>query len=95
MIERPQVGQIAVSTAGRDAGTRYLIVNVLDDRYVEVVDGQKRVWNRPKRKNCRHLLLVGTVGPDLQASLAEGRPLRNAELRSALRAQGAEERQGG
>ena len=95
MIERPQVGQIAVSTAGRDAGTKYLIVKVLDDRYVEVVDGQKRVSNRPKKKNCRHLQLVGMAGRDLQAALAEGRPLRNSELRSELREQGAEERQEG
>lgn len=95
MIERPQVGQIAVSTAGRDAGTKYLIVKVLDDRYVEVVDGHKRVWNRPKKKNCRHLQLVGMAGRDLQVALAEGRPLRNSQLRAGLQEQGADERQGG
>lgn len=95
MIDRPQVGQIAVSTAGRDAGTRYLVVKVLDDRYVEIVDGYTRVLNRPKKKNIRHLKLIGMAGSDLQASLFEGRPLRNAQLRSALEEQGVQERQGG
>ena len=79
MIEKPQVGQIALSTAGRDAGTKYLVIRVLDDRYVEVVDGRKRAWNRPKRKNVRHLRLVSMVDSELQASLEEGLPLRSAQ----------------
>jgi large subunit ribosomal protein L14e len=85
MIEKPQVGQIALSVAGRDVGTRYLVVRVLDDRHVEVVDGHKRVWTRPKKKNVRHLQLVCMVDdPDLRASLIEGRPLRSSQLRVAL-----------
>ncbi|HOB91633.1 MAG: KOW domain-containing RNA-binding protein [Bacillota bacterium] len=84
MIEKPQVGQIALSTAGRDAGTKYLVIRVLDDRYVEVVDGRKRAWNRPKRKNVRHLRLVSMVDSELQASLEEGLPLRSAQVRAVL-----------
>lgn len=89
MIEKPQVGQIALSTAGRDAGTKYLVVRVLDERYVEVVDGRKRVWNKPKKKNARHLQLVSMVDSELQAFLVEGRPLRSAQLRAALEEQGS------
>jgi len=89
MIEKPQVGQIALSIAGRDAGTKYLVIRVLDDRYVEVADGRKRPWNRPKKKNARHLQLISMVDSDTRASLIEGRPLRNAQLRALLEEQGS------
>ncbi len=54
MVElRP--GQLVRSLAGRDRGKHYLVLQVIDQRYVLLVDGRSRTAGRPKKKNKVHL----------------------------------------
>lgn len=47
-----------LSLAGHDAGKRYMVMAVLNDRVV-LADGKRKTLERPKRKNPRHLALLG------------------------------------
>lgn len=81
---KPQVGQLVTSTAGRDAGRSYLILQCVDSVYVLVTDGDKRPVANPKKKNIRHLELHAEVAVDLQSRLLSGGSVTDAEVRSAL-----------
>ena len=50
-----QPGQLVRSLAGRDKGKHYLVLRVIDHKYVYLVDGRSRPVARPKRKNKVHL----------------------------------------
>lgn len=54
-IEPLTPGQLVRSRAGRDRGKHYLVIQVLDDRYVLLVDGKRRPLDTPKKKNIIHL----------------------------------------
>ena len=45
-----EVGRIAISRAGRDAGRKMLVVQELDADFVCVADGRHRQMARPKKK---------------------------------------------
>ncbi|GAB6877302.1 KOW domain-containing RNA-binding protein [Thermaerobacter litoralis] len=78
------IGQLVTSRAGRDQGRAYLVVGVLDDRFVLVADGDLRPADRPKRKNVRHLVFHRAWSQEVRQRLEEGRRLTNADLRRAL-----------
>lgn len=89
------VGEVAISTAGRDRGHAYVVVRVDTSPFVMVADGLKRRVGRPKRKNVRHLTRPPvTAFPDFEPAIgwpegrARGRPggqLSDEEVRAILR----------
>ena len=83
MMERLQLPDYAVvkSCAGRDKNSLYVVVGKLDYPYVWIADGRKYKLDKPKKKNCRHLQIVGTNG-----SIGSVGPLRisNEWIRSVV-----------
>ena len=83
MMERLQLPDYAVvkSCAGRDKNRLYVVVGKLDYPYVWIADGRKYKLDKPKKKNCRHLQIVGTNG-----SIGSVGPLRisNEWIRSVV-----------
>ncbi|QIA28030.1 RNA-binding protein [Thermaerobacter sp. PB12/4term] len=78
------IGQLVTSRAGRDQGRPYLVVGVLDDRFVLVADGDLRPADRPKRKNVRHLVFHRAWAEEIRQRLEAGQRPSNSELRRAL-----------
>jgi large subunit ribosomal protein L14e len=81
---RMQLGQIVLITQGRDAGQYAIIVRLFDDRFVFLADGDKKKFDRPKKKNLLHLKLTDYVSPEVQSSLLETGRVTNGKLRYAL-----------
>lgn len=79
-----QKGQLVQSLAGRDKGYYYLVVGREGD-FLFLADGRGRGIENPKRKNLRHLQKRNQVAADLIAK-AEGRQLRNEEIRAGITA---------
>ena len=77
----PQVGQLVKVLKGRDAGAIYVIVGILDDRFVWIADGNKRKFDGPKRKNAQHLELLPIVSSEVVHSLQESGRVTNGKLR--------------
>lgn len=82
-----EAGRVVQSTQGRDAGRYFVILKVLDDRYVLMADGQSRRIDHPKKKKIMHLrpkpILVNVDGSSLP-----NQHLQDSDLRRALAAHG-------
>ncbi len=53
-----EVGRICVKNAGRDAGGYCVIVDVLDENFVEITGPKKMSGVRRKKCNIKHLILT-------------------------------------
>lgn len=56
-MEDSIVGMLAVSKAGHDKETVYVIIQE-EGEYIYVADGQGRTVERPKRKNKKHIQVI-------------------------------------
>lgn len=81
---RPELGQIVLIKNGRDAEQFAIIVQLIDDRFVYIADGQRRKFDKPKKKNLLHLKLFDYISPEVQRSLLETGRVTNGKLRYAL-----------
>ncbi len=78
------IGQIVKSKAGRDKGRIFLVTNVLDDKFVEIVDGDLRKIDSPKKKKIRHLIVYNSIVKDYKAKIENGDKINNAYIRKIL-----------
>ncbi len=76
-----EIGSIVISTAGRDEGRRFIVIEELDDDFVMVANGQLRKMDRLKKKRRKHLKPTGAVVEELRTRLREGKPVEDHELR--------------
>lgn len=78
------IGQVVKSRAGRDKGRLFVVVNVVDEDFVEVVDGDLRKLDKPKRKKVKHLIVYKTVLEELQYKLDNKIKINNEYIRKLL-----------
>ncbi|MCI6609664.1 MAG: KOW domain-containing RNA-binding protein [Ezakiella sp.] len=55
MIEKIVPGQIVRSKAGHDKLQYFVIIEVVDNNFVLIVDGNRRTLEKPKKKKIIHL----------------------------------------
>lgn len=79
-----RIGQVVTSRAGRDSGKFYVVIDVLDDRFVLVADGETRRLKNPKKKNKRHLLFYDTVIDEVTEGMANRRRISDKRLKELL-----------
>lgn len=84
-MEMPKPGQVVLVTQGKDAGTYALVIRIEDERFVWIADGEKRRFDKPKKKNLRHIRPLPYVAEDVVRSLEETGRVPNAMLRFAIR----------
>lgn len=65
--QRLEVGDVAVSRAGHDAGRYYLVIAETGEDFVLVCDGRYRKADDPKVKRRKHLVFVAKAGADIGA----------------------------
>ncbi|TGB00893.1 KOW domain-containing RNA-binding protein [Halobacillus salinus] len=80
----PRIGQIVRIVQGREAGQYAVVIDVLDGRFVLLADGEKRKYDRPKKKNMQHVELMDFISPEVQNSLLETGRVTNGKLRFAV-----------
>ena len=79
-----EIGSIVISTAGRDEGRSYIVIQELDDDFVMVANGALRKMDRQKKKRRKHLKPTGRVVEALRDRLSQGKPVEDHELRDWL-----------
>ena len=79
-----EVGRIAISRAGRDAGRKMLVVQDLDADFVCVADGRHRQMARPKKKRRSHLKPTAHVDMALRERLLRHEAVADYEVRASL-----------
>ncbi|HOB64188.1 MAG: RNA-binding protein [Clostridiales bacterium] len=80
-----EVGTIVYSIRGRDSGRFYIVVEVVDDKFIKIADGELRRIDKPKLKQIKHVKTDGSSIPKLAEKLKEGKKIFDAEIRSSLR----------
>lgn len=80
----PRIGQVVRVLQGREVEQYMIIIEIVDDRFVLLADGEKRKYDRPKKKNVHHIEFSDFVSPEVQNSLLETGRVTNGKLRFAL-----------
>ncbi len=80
-----RLGELVISTRGRDNGRYYLIVEIEDKRHVKLSDGDKKKIEYPKRKNIKHLQTTGYIVEEIGLRLSEGKRIRNEDLKKIIK----------
>ena len=57
------IGMLAVSRAGHDKETTYVIIDE-EGEYVYLADGQLKTVDRPKKKNKKHIQIIKKIKID-------------------------------
>ena len=77
------IAVVVVSTAGRDAGTLFYVLEA-DDTYLMLADGKGRRIEKPKRKKRKHTSKVLRSETRIAEKLRCGDKVLNSELRRDL-----------
>ncbi|GEL07446.1 KOW domain-containing RNA-binding protein [Salisediminibacterium halotolerans] len=80
----PQVGELVRILNGRDQNQYACVIEVLDDRFVRIADGDKRKVDRAKKKNISHIQGLKIIAPEVKNSIDETGRVTNAKLRFAI-----------
>lgn len=80
----PELGQIVRVIKGREQNQYAIIIGIIDDRFVLLADGEKRKYDRPKKKNKNHIEYTPFISSDVRKSLLETNRVSNGKLRFAL-----------
>ena len=78
-----QIADVVASTAGRDQGKWFYVLN-LDDTYLYLANGKDRRIEKPKRKKRKHAEKVRRTETRVAAKLIAGDRVLNSELRRDL-----------
>ncbi|MEI6132005.1 MAG: RNA-binding protein [Bacillota bacterium] len=76
-------GNIAKSKAGRDKGRLFVVIKVIDDKYVLIADGELRKAEKPKKKKNIHLQFYNKA-VDLQNISSHDENHLNSSIRKLI-----------
>ena len=82
-ISEINVSDVVVSTAGRDAGELFYVLEA-DEVWLLLADGKGRTIEKPKRKKRKHTNKVLRSETRVAAKLRAGDKVLNSELRRDL-----------
>jgi large subunit ribosomal protein L14e len=77
-------GQMVRSTAGRDSGRYYLIMDLTNERLIQVADGVKHRIVKPKQKNLKHLRVTVAIAREIEAAFSAGQPVSDTQIQTAI-----------
>lgn len=78
------IGQYVRSKAGRDKDRIFIVIKVVDDKYLLIADGDLRRIEKPKKKKIRHLILMDQVSTSLKDKLSGDGKINNAFVRREI-----------
>jgi ribosomal protein L14E/L6E/L27E len=79
-----QIGQFVRSKAGRDKDRIFIVMNIADEKYVLIADGDLRRIEKPKKKKIRHLAVMAQVSTSLKDKLSGDGKINNAFVRREI-----------
>lgn len=80
-----EIGSVVLSLAGRDKGRFFIVVEIVDDSFVRIADGDIRRLENAKRKKIKHLKVTGDILESIAEKLKNSAKVYDAEIYSALR----------
>jgi ribosomal protein L14E/L6E/L27E len=80
-----ELGRVVQSTQGHDRGRWFLVVGLVDERFVLIADGETRKLEKPKKKQVKHLLTVPAIAEDTLKQIRDGSQNADSAIRKALK----------
>ncbi|TCS81525.1 KOW domain-containing RNA-binding protein [Tepidibacillus fermentans] len=75
-----QIGEIVEVTQGREKGKFGIVLGFEQDRLL-IADGDKRKFDKPKKKNIRHVRTTGYISKEAVRAFQETGKVSNAKMR--------------
>lgn len=79
-----QIGDVVISTMGRDKGLYFIVVETTKN-YVYLVDGAVRKIDNPKKKKVKHIELTSMHDENIEARVKNKHKITNQDIKKALR----------
>ncbi len=80
----PELGTIVISKAGRDKMRSFIVVEIVDEHFVKIADGDLRKICNPKLKKTKHLNISKTVVSEIKEMLVDGLKVTDVQLKKAI-----------
>ncbi len=78
------VGQVVISKSGRDKGRFFFIVDIINEEYVLIADGDYRKLDKAKLKKVKHLKKNKYASEDIGNKISNREYINDAFLRYEL-----------
>ncbi|HRY12960.1 MAG TPA: KOW domain-containing RNA-binding protein [Syntrophomonadaceae bacterium] len=79
------LGKVVISKSGRDKGKAFVVIGILNERFLLICDGDIRKIENPKKKNTRHLSFTSMQAHDVLEYLQKGEKPPNHIIRKSLK----------
>ncbi len=79
-----EIGNIVISTMGRDKGLYFIVVGV-EENYVYLVDGSVRKIDKPKKKKIKHIELTSMHEENIANRVINRHKITNQDIKRALK----------
>ncbi len=78
------VGQIVKSKAGRDQDRIFIVLQIVDEQYVLIADGDFRKVDKPKKKKIKHLVKYNMISDEIKKRTEKNEKVTNLLMRREL-----------
>lgn len=79
-----ELGSLVVSKAGHDKGEVFVILKS-ESEYVYLMDGKNRTFEKPKKKNIKHIQLVNYKDKNLAEKQLKQEKIINEDIKRAIK----------
>jgi ribosomal protein L14E/L6E/L27E len=81
------LGRVVFSKSGRDIDRRFLVVDIINEDYVYIADGDLRRIEKPKKKKLKHLCFTCTIAQEIKELLIKGVKINNSKIKGFLQSE--------
>jgi len=79
-----EIGQFVKSRAGRDKDRIFIVIEIVDEQFVKIADGDIRKLEKPKIKKVKHLTKLKFFSEDLREKIDNEKKITNVMLRKEV-----------
>jgi len=79
-----EIGQFVKSKAGRDKDRIFIVIEIVDEQFVKIADGDIRKLEKPKIKKIKHLIKLNFFSEDLNEKITNEKKITNVMLRKEV-----------
>lgn len=87
-LNNDNLGRVVYSKAGRDIDRIFIILDIIDDEYVYICDGDLRNVEKPKKKKIKHLIFTDIAADEIRQKLLSEEKVSNSHIRKFLQSLG-------
>lgn len=78
------IGQLVKSKAGRDKDRVFVVIDIIDELYVIIADGDLRKAEKAKKKKIKHLSKYNIISEEIQKRHNSHKKISNLMLRREI-----------